>query len=274
MKKMIRLGLVLGVLTAALTCTALAAGTVYGTGSVSYDSASGKCSITYSQGLEDGNQYALLMVTDRSSINDEGVMYIDQAAASGGKVTFENFIPKVLPEDGQTWTVLLGGKFTDGKSPKEIGTLTYGEGVPLSGKVELQGRSDYSGATITLTDSSGASRTANVAADGSFSIAGVAPGTYTVKITMPGYLPYTINNMEVNGSTVIETKELLAGDINSDASINAADLGLIVSDFGAYEGKPPVNNNCDVNADKSVNAADLSLVISNFGKTAGDLTES
>lgn len=265
MKKMIRLGLVLGVLTAALTCTALAAGTVYGTGSVSYDSASGKCSITYSQGLEDGNQYALLMVTDRSSINDEGVMYIDQAAASGGKVTFENFIPKVLPEDGQTWTVLLGGEFTDGESPKEIGTLTYGEGVPLSGKVELQGRTvgkndGYSGATVTLTGDSG-SRTATTNEDGSYSIVGVAPGTYTLRITMLGYLPHTVNGLTVNGAITVDTKNLLGGDINGNTQVEIDDLSALLKVYlSPTDGCEDINNNSQVEID------DLSLLLSNYLK--------
>lgn len=264
MKKMIRLGLVLGVLSAALTCTALAAGTVYGTGSVSYDSASGKCSITYSQGLEDGNQYALLMVTDRSSINDEGVMYIDQVAASGGKVTFENFIPKVLPEDGQTWTVLLGGEFTDGESPKEIGTLTYGEGVPLSGKVELEGRDTgkYAGATVTLTNSEGASRTATTAADGTYSIAGVAPGTYTLKITMPGYLSHTINSLVVDGSAV-ESKTLRGGDIIVDGQVTIRDLSSMLGKYGNT-----TNDADDINADGQVTIRDLTILLGNYGATA------
>lgn len=264
MKKMIRLGLVLGVLTAALTCTALAAGTVYGTGSVSYDSASGKCSITYSQGLEDDNQYALLMVTDRSSINDEGVMYIDQVAASGGKVTFENFIPKVLPEDGQTWTVLLGGEFTDGNSPKEIGTLTYGEGVPLSGNVQLQGRTagKYAGATVTLTNSDGASRTATTAADGSYSIAGVAPGTYTMKITMPGYLSYTINSLVVDGSA-ITTKTLYAGDINGNTQVEINDLTALLADY-----MKTTDSATDLNGNTQVEINDLSLLLANYMKRA------
>lgn len=264
MKKMIRLGLVLGVLTAALTCTALAAGTVYGTGSVSYDSASGKCSITYSQGLEDGNQYALLMVTDRSSINDEGVMYIDQVAANGGKVTFENFIPKVLPEDGQTWTVLLGGEFTDGDSPKEIGTLTYGEGVPLSGKVELEGRNDHSGATVTLTGDGG-SRTTTTNADGSYNIVGVAPGTYTLKITMPGYLSYTINSLKVDGSTSVEKKKLLAGDVNASGEANIYDLTELLGEFNRV-GDQIVNTANDLNGSGEVNIYDLTLLLANFNR--------
>lgn len=261
MKKLIRLGLVLGVLTAALTCSALAAGTVYGTGSVSY--ADGKCSVTYSEGVKDGQQYALLMVTNPGSINDESVMYIDQVAAKDGKVTFENFIPKVLPEsEQQTWTVLLGGEFTGGGSPKTIGTLTYGEGVPLSGKVELQGRSDHSGATVTLTGDGG-SRTATTVADGSFSIAGVAPGTYTLKITMPGYLSYTINSLEVVGSTSVEKKTLLAGDVNGSGEANIYDLTELLGEFNRV-GDEIVNSANDLNGSNEINVYDLTLLLANF----------
>lgn len=266
MKKLLRLGLVLGVLTAALACTALAAeGAVYGTGSVSYDSASGKCSVTYSDGIIDDNQYALLMVKNPESINDESVMYIDQAAASGGQVTFTDFIPKELPaNEQQTWTVLLGGAFNGKDSPVTVGTLTYGEGVPLSGKVELEGRTSgkYAGATVTLTDGSGASRTATTVADGSYSIAGVAPGTYTLKITMPGYLSYTINNLEVDGSAVA-TKTLLGGDIIVDGQVTIRDLSSMLGKYGST-----TSDADDINADGQVTIRDLTILLGNYGATA------
>ena len=196
MKQWIRLGLCTALLAAALACTALAAeeGSVYGTGGVSWDGT--KCTVTC-DGLTNGNQYVLLMVKDPSSINDEGVMYIDQAAAAGGKVSFEGFIPKDWPTDGQTWTALLGGEFTDGASPKTIGTLTFGEGVPVSGKVTLQGRASHAGATVALSGADGASFTAQTGTDGSYTFASVAPGTYTMTITMPGYLSHTINGLAV-----------------------------------------------------------------------------
>ena len=258
MKKWIRLGLCTAVLAAALACTALAAeGAVYGTGAVSYDGA--KCSVTYSEGLTNGNQYVLLLVTDPNSINDEGVMYIDQAAAAGGKVSFEGFIPKEWPTDGQTWTALLGGEFTDGASPKTIGTLTFGEGVPVSGKVTLQGRASHAGATVALSGADGASFTAQTGTDGSYTFASVAPGTYTKTITMPGYLSHTINGLEVNGPVTAETKDLLGGDIVSDGQVTILDLSKLLAEYGSAS-----SPDSDINGDGQSTILDLSTLLGNY----------
>ena len=261
MKKWIRLGLCTAVLAAALACTALAAdGAVYGTGAVSYDGA--KCSVTYSEGLTDGNQYVLLLVTDPNSINDEGVMYIDQAAAAGGQVSFAGFIPKDWPTDGQTWTALLGGEFTDGASPKTIGTLTFGEGVPVSGKVSLQGRSNHAGATVALSSADGASFTAQTGTDGSYTFASVAPGTYTMTITMPGYLSHTINGLEVNGPVTVEVKDLLGGDINDNTQVEFNDLSALLNVY-----LDTVDSNEDLNGNTQVEFSDLSILLSNYLKS-------
>ena len=263
MKKWIRLGLCTAVLAAALACTALAAdGAVYGTGAVSYDGA--KCSVTYSEGLTDGNQYVLLLVTDPDSINDEGVMYIDQAAAAGGQVSFAGFIPKDWPTDGQTWTALLGGEFTDGASPKTIGTLTFGEGVPVSGKVSLQGRSSHAGATVALSSADGASFTAQTGTDGSYTFASVAPGTYTMTITMPGYLSHTINSLAVNEPVTVAAKELLGGDISADGQVTIDDLNMLVRVYGEEAG----GNAADINGNNQVEVSDLSLVLWNYSVRA------
>lgn len=261
MKKWIRLGLCTAVLAAALACTALAAeGAVYGTGAVSYDGA--KCSVTYSEGLTDGNQYVLLLVTDPNSINDEGVMYIDQAAAADGKVSFAGFIPREWPTDGQTWTALLGGEFTDSTSPKTIGTLTFGEGVPVSGKVSLQGRSNHAGATVALSSADGASFTAQTGTDGSYTFASVAPGTYTMTITMPGYLSHTINGLEVNGPVTVEVKDLLGGDINDNTQVEFNDLSALLNVY-----LDTVDSNEDLNGNTQVEFSDLSILLSNYLKS-------
>ena len=265
MKQWTRLGLCTALLAAALACTALAAegeGSVYGTGGVSWDGT--KCTVTCTDGLTNGNQYVLLMVKDPDSINDEGVMYIDQAAAVDGAVTFEDFIPKDLPGDGQTWTALLGGEFSGETSPKEIGTLTFGYGLPVNGTVTLQGRTNYTGATVTLTGES--SFTAATGADGAYSFSSVAPGTYTMTITMPGYLSHTINDLAVSGAVTVPDKSLLGGDVNKvgDGYINADDLSVILEYFTQEAPYP----GADVNGDSYINAEELSLILNNFTKIA------
>ena len=265
MKKWIRLGLCTAVLAAALACTALAAdeadGAVYGTGAVSYDGA--KCSVTYSEGLTDGNQYVLLLVTNPQRINDEGVMYIDQAAAAGGQVSFEGFIPREWPGDGQTWTALLGGEFEDDISPKTIGTLTFGEGVPVSGTVELEKRTNQAGATVVLTGES--SFSATTGDSGAYSFSSVAPGTYTMTITMPGYLSHTINGLNVNGPITVSSKTLYAGNINANGEINIYDLNGLLGEYNRVSSEI-TNPTTDLNDTGEVNIYDLTILLANYNR--------
>ena len=263
MKKWIRLGLCTAVLAVALACTALAAeGAVYGTGAVSYDGA--KCSVTYSEGLTNGNQYVLLLVTDPNSINDEGVMYIDQAAAAGGKVSFVGFIPKEWPTDGQTWTALLGGEFTDGASPKTIGTLTFGEGVPVSGAISYYNSVPRAVNVEVQNEAGEIVRTFTTNADGTFSVT-LPIGSYSFVVKAEGYLMHTY---EINVSGVVEDMSIdyqsYAGDVDASGAINGTDVGYVLSDYNKTE---PYYNT-DFNNSGAVNGTDLSIVLGNIGKVS------
>lgn len=186
MKKGFKFVLSAGVLSALLCTGAFAATPDFTTdinGTVNYNE--GTYTAICDTGITSGNQYVLLVIKgtqDNYSISENTIMYIDQKAASGNSVSFD-FIPKNTPE----CVVLLGGEFTDGTSPKTLGTLTS-QGPAID------------------------------------------------------------------------------GDINEDNSVNAADLGILISDFGSSQSNPPENVNSDINGDTSVNVADLSLLITNFGK--------
>ena len=265
MKQWIRLGLCTALLAAALACTALAAeGAVYGTGAVSYEGE--KCSVTYSEGLTDENQYVLLLVTNPQSINDEGVMYIDQAAAAGGKVAFEDFIPKELPGDGDTWTVLLGGEFTSGNSPKTIGTLTYGYGATITvPEVDVSFSGTRTEPELTLSNGAGQEFTFTQGSDGNYTVSGVTDGTYTLTVSKKSHLTYTREIVVSNAAVVggIPEIKLLAGDVNSDDFINASDISDVLADY-LQPGKEDALTNIDEN--EFVNATDLSAVLGNYLK--------
>lgn len=255
MKKWLRLGLCLGLLVTALTCSALAATDGYTTdidGTVTYDAASGKYTAVYT-GVTAGEQYALLVVRgtpEDYTISENTLMHIDQMAA-GSSISF-TFVPRSTPD----CVVLLGGKFADGESPKVLGTL-IGQGVTVSGSVTLQGRTDYSGATVTLTG--GDTYTAVTNSTGSYSIDGVAAGEYTLKITMPGYLSYTKTTLTVAEETTVPAKNLLGGDVNADTQVTITDLNSVLSNYMAGG-----TNAADINGDTQVTIADLSIVLSNY----------
>jgi len=80
----------------------------------------------------------------------------------------------------------------------ELTRYVAGGGSTISGKVALQGRSNHAGATVTAGSVSVRTRS-----DGTFSIQ-VTPGTYEVRVTMPGYL-YATKSISVSEG---QTKDL------------------------------------------------------------------
>lgn len=260
MRKWLRLGLCLGLLTVALTCSALAATDGYTTdkdGTVDY--ANGKYTTSYA-GVTSGEEYALLVVAgtpEKYTVNEESIMYIDQKAADGEEITFD-FIPRSTPD----CVVLLGGSFNGTQSPKVLGTLE-GQGVSVSGSVTLQGRKDHSGATVTLKGAE--TYTTTTDEKGAFTLDGVAAGDYTLTITMPGYLTYTKTTLTVEDTTTVPAKELLGGDVDSafDGYVNASDIQVVLGNFT----KEPPYEGVDINDDGYINATEISIILSNFGKT-------
>lgn len=258
MRKWLRLGLCLGLLTVALTCSALAATDGYTTdkdGTVDY--ANGKYTTSYT-GVTSGEEYALLVVAgtpEKYTVNEESIMYIDQKAADGEEITFD-FIPRSTPD----CVVLLGGSFNGSQSPKVLGTLE-GQGVAVSGSVTLQGRSDYTGATVTLAGSE--TYTATTDAKGAFTLDGVAAGDYTLTVTMPGYLSYTKTTLTVEDTTTVPAKELLGGEIEVDGQVTILDLSKLLGEYGQVTA-----TGSDINGDGQVTILDLSILLGNYGEVA------
>ena len=276
MRKLIRLGLVLGVLTAALTCTALAAGT----STEGFTTAKDGCTVTYSEteknytaaytGAKPYEQCVLLVVegTEESfPINEDTIMYIDQKAADGsGTVSFD-FIPKKVTD----CVVLLGGVFQDGvESPVLLGTL-IGQGVTVSGSVtSLENEKQ---ATVSLYSSEKALlQTTTTDTTGAYSFNTVpTDGTYYIVAEKGGYVgsPITVKveESEVTGADIT----LFAGDINASGDINAPDLVGILNDFnktGNY-----ANPYSDLNGKDGVNAVDLLQVLNNYNRETIGINE-
>ena len=58
----------------------------------------------------------------------------------------------------------------------------------------------------------------------------------------------------------------IVSDINDDGTINAADLSILLGNFGKTTGQL-THPNADINEDGTVNAADLSILLGSFGKS-------
>lgn len=279
MRKWLRLGLCLGLLTVALTCSALAADGDFTTnkdGTVTYNEGTGKYTASY-DGVMDGNQYALLVVKgDENShpINEDTIMYIDQAQANGTSVSFE-FIPKSTPD----CVVLLGGEFGDGISPKILGTL-IGQGVTVSGSVTSYNPGNPTTLelyTAGTTENPVATATIGVAAGNgqvtqNFELSSVPTGvTYDLKITKEGHTAYWLTGIRVDEDMTLTLEPaLIAGDVDLNGSVNGLDLNLVTSsnNYGKTVGNA-TDKNADVNGDGNINGLDLNLVTSssNYGKS-------
>lgn len=259
MKKFFKVLFSVGVLSALLCTSAFAATGGYTTdkdGIVNYNDGTYTAQYT---GVQDGKQYVLLVVkgTDGNySVSEDTIMYIDQQEASNGSVSFD-FIPKSTPG----CVVLLGGEFTNGTSPKTLGTLTS-QGVTVSGKVLYQGT--YSTATVQLKDKTSGDVLYETQTDtsGNYSFNSVAVGEYNLYVTKKSYLTYT-RAVSIEDTVTMSDVDItkLAGDVNTSGKVNTADLSKLISNFNGNE------EFSDINQNGKVNSTDLSALLSSFNAT-------
>lgn len=134
-------------------------------------------------------------------------------------------------------------------------------GGTVSGRVLLQGRANHGGVTVSV-----AGRSATTATDGSFSIAGVPAGTYTVTASFATYLDAERSSVVVTsgGAASLPDAELLAGDVDDNCAINIFDLVILGTVYGT---SPPGDARVDFNQDNQVNLFDLVLLAGNYGRS-------
>ena len=167
-------------------------------------------------------------------------------------------VEHTYPEAGD-YTVSLTVVDNDGLTSSTSRSLQV---VPppavVTGRVHLQGRTDHSGATVSIN---GYSTTTNP--DGSLFL-DLPAGTYTIIASIPGYLPAAKPDVVLEGGVthVLETVTLLGGDVSGDGVINAADLARIAANFNTPD------PDSDINADGLVDIYDLVLAGLNFGKSS------
>jgi hypothetical protein len=208
------------------------------------------------------------------------ITYIDQTVAEDGKATFNEFLPRSLPDS----SVFITGSALD--EPLFVGQI---EGHGVSGKVQIRSYDPKNPVTITLreagTDTELISEIFEAAPSGngqstlSFTLENIPDGQYDLSVAKAGHVGYVIKNLTVAGEDVdltahsnpkINTIVLAAGQLNSDRFVNSSDLSILIS--GANYGKTAANAAnalTDINGDGYVNSSDLSILISgaNYGKT-------
>jgi hypothetical protein len=101
-----------------------------------------------------------------------------------------------------------------------------------------------------------------------FDMPGVHGGTYLVSVTRPGYLTWYKKITLDDDALDLGSVALLAGDVNSDGLINAADSNALTALYGKEYGQSGYNIAADLNGDKVIDSSDLALLTPNLSKNS------
>ena len=153
------------------------------------------------------------------------------------------------------------------------GSLTVYDATTVTGRVDLQGRPDDSGAVMTFGTGSGMGYgpfTSNTTTYfGDVSLSSVVWDTYTVTVSMARYLDVTVASARsaviTADNQVLSTLVLLGGDADDSNTIDIFDAVIIGGQFGTDGSGDPRS---DINNDGIIDIFDLVLMGGNFGKTS------
>lgn len=252
-------------------------------------------SMTGSENIQAGQTYTLvaLPISTASTQGDadittltpaellsagENALFVGSAVASGaGSVTFRDV--RLRTAQAVVYYVTGPGLAT----PLYEATNTS---TSASGTIKTDDVANHA-AKITLVDASTGysyGNTVTASAGGAFSFDALAPGTYDMLVTKPGYLPYTrkgeviedgkttllkqfnlSTENTVSGSTVVPGLNRV-GDVNGDGARNMADLAALLLYYGAASTAIPADITADLNGDGAVDQLDASLLITAAGK--------
>lgn len=134
----------------------------------------------------------------------------------------------------------------------------------VKGWIDVQGRANDSGVTVTYTSGSNV-YTATTASGGGFS-ASIPAGDYTIVADKPLYLSRRLVTT-IAGAATLSTSVLPGGDANGDGTVSSLDADLINAQYGKGCAAPGFDPRADINGDCIVDILDLSLYGGNFGKT-------
>ncbi|MDR0490701.1 MAG: dockerin type I domain-containing protein, partial [Oscillospiraceae bacterium] len=198
------------------------------------------------------------------------------AVARIGTVTISviGFANKVLLT--KTITVIQAG-MEGGDTPsgsKVIGKIkSYNPKNPITIRLLKNGKVAY---TATIQSGAGYGQ-----AEQSFTIPGVAPGTYSLVITKPAHTKFTVQTVVVGGEDVdleqdgrpeVRLMSLLCGDINGDGMINNADLAILWMSYNYNRATGNASNPlCDLDGDGMVNSADLAILWMSHNYNRGEV---
>jgi hypothetical protein len=139
----------------------------------------------------------------------------------------------------------------------------------LEGTVDLQGRSDESGAEVCAWQGGVDIACTTTDAGGNYLIE-LREGSYDVEVEMSRYLDAEKTGQVVvaGGTTTLCQVKLLGGDASDDDVINILDLSFMGYRFGSCVGDPDYDPRADINNDGCINILDIVGAGVNFNETS------
>lgn len=103
--------------------------------------------------------------------------------------------------------------------------------------------------------------------DGTYEIY-IVPGTYDILLDKAGYLDNIITSKTITEGETIDLgeKELLAGDINKDGTIQLLDLSALLAIYETKTTDSSYNKEIDFNEDGKIQLVDMSILLGNYEK--------
>jgi hypothetical protein len=147
--------------------------------------------------------------------------------------------------------------------------ITIASGYKVSGTIGLQGCTNLAQpVTITLRPSTGSiiSQNVTLSSTGTFSLAAIPNGTYTVHIKGAKWLAKNVTGVVVkNGAVSGVNATLLPGDANGDNVVNLADFDILAAAYGTSTGESAFNTDADFNCDGVIDLTDFDLLAADYG---------
>ena len=218
-----------------------------------------KYDVSY-EDAQQGKEYMLWALkgvytdVEASDFAQGNVLYVDQETGGASGVSYDGFLPM---KSADSTLVITGQGMT---KPVIIGYIK-GEGNAISGNIGLNGRSvgKLGGAVVTLTSTEDASAvfTAVTADDGTFTMDGVADGTYKLTVSKQYYVGYSAAEFVVDAETVWEQEIILMpGDVDESGGVGRGDLTIFRK---AYVDVENVDLKCDFDGSGGIGRGDLTL---------------
>ena len=132
----------------------------------------------------------------------------------------------------------------------------------MTGFIKMVGQNDFYNVQAYLLGDDMKKLTLNVL-QGSFELNYLIPGTYTVRLSKPGFLTMDYS-IDVEGDTV-EELHMIAGDLNDNLKIDITDIAIICKKFSTKKGEDGWDQRMDYNADGWIDIVDISIVARNYG---------